>query len=310
MSEFVTVGGVSLNSIMAAKEIIQDYVHRTPVQTSETLNSMAGTNLYFKCEFLQKTGSFKARGACNAVLKNPVDCVVAHSSGNHAQALAWAAKCKGITAHVVMPKNSPKCKQRAVAEYGAIITLCEPTLRARETAAQEIVDTKHARLIHSYNDPDIISGQGTVALEFLEQVPQLDGIIVAIGGGGLCSGVALAAKSLNPNIKIIAAEPAAANDAYRSKKAGHIICNEQTPNTLADGLLTNLGSNTWPIVKDYVDDIILVSEEDIIYAMQVSYERMKCVIEPSAAVAVAITINGELQAKYPELKHVGVILCG
>eukprot|EP01041_Mallomonas_annulata_P005353 gene5353-10702_t len=301
---------VNFESITAAMARIKPYIHKTPVLTSDTFNSLTERNLYFKSEYLQKTGSFKARGACNAVLLTDADSVVTHSSGNHAQALAWAAKCNGIKSYVVMPNNCAPCKQHAVEHYGAEITFCEPTIHARETAAQEIVNNTKSKFIHPYNDVNVISGQGTIAIELLEQVPHLDAIIVPISGGGMCSGIAIAAKSINPNIKIIGAEPVAANDAYKSKQAGYIIENENTPNTIADGLRANLGSNTWPIIRDFVDDIMLVEEEDIRHAMVLVYERMKCVIEPSAGVPVAVALSNKFKLKFPQLKHVGVILCG
>jgi len=203
-----------LNSINDAYENIRDRIHTTPILESTYLNELSGKELFFKCEFFQKTGSFKARGALNAVSRSYIDkengfqnIFVTHSSGNHGQALAWAAKCRGATAHIVMPNNSPKCKINAVQEYGGIVTLCIPTQTDRELTARGIVEKTGAKFIHPYDNPDIISGQGTVSLEFLKQVPHLDAIIVPIGGGGLCSGVTIAAKTIKPSIKIIAAEP-------------------------------------------------------------------------------------------------------
>eukprot|EP00607_Mallomonas_marina_P007556 CAMPEP_0182418674 /NCGR_PEP_ID=MMETSP1167-20130531/3044_1 /TAXON_ID=2988 /ORGANISM="Mallomonas Sp, Strain CCMP3275" /LENGTH=283 /DNA_ID=CAMNT_0024592977 /DNA_START=155 /DNA_END=1003 /DNA_ORIENTATION=+ len=274
------------------------------------MNSISGRNLYFKCEFLQKAGSFKARGACNAVMKSTAEAFVTHSSGNHGQALAWAAKKKGLPAYVVMPTNSPLCKQRAVAEYGATIVFCEPTLIARETAAESVTREKHGALIHAYNDPDVISGQGTVGLELMRQVAGLQGVVVPVGGGGLISGVTLAIKSINPQILIIAAEPAAADDAYRSKLAGSLQSHSSPPLTIADGLKTTLGSRTWPIVKDLVDKVITVSEDEIRSAVKMVWERMKCVIEPSAGVGVAVVLSERFKRDFTHLQHVGVILCG
>lgn len=301
---------VSLESITTARDRIKDFVNLTPILTSETLNLMSNKKLFFKCELFQKTGSFKARGACNAVLKQSSNIFVTHSSGNHAQALAWAGARKGSTVYVVMPKDASKAKQKAVINYGAILSFCEPTLKAREIAAQAIVESTGATLIHSYNDPDIISGQGTVGLELLEQVPNLEAIIIPVGGGGLVSGITIAARSINPNIIIIAAEPASADDTFRSKQAGAIIQHEKLPETIADGLRTNLGSNTWPVIRDLVDRVILVSEEEIRSALRLVFERMKCVIEPSAAVGVAVALGEEFRTNYPTIQNVAVVLCG
>jgi threonine dehydratase len=232
---------VNLVSIREAHARIAQHIHETPVLTSSTLNSLSGRNLYFKSEFMQKTGSFKARGACNAVFKNDYSAVVTHSSGNHGQALAWAAKMKGIPAHVVMPNNAPICKQLAVSGYNGIITFCEPNQAARENTSEEVMKETGAAFVHPYNNVDVMSGQGTIALELLSQIEHLDAIIVPIGGGGMCSGITIAAKSINPSIKIIAAEPAMANDAFRSKTAGTLTPNDSPPSTIADGLKTNLG---------------------------------------------------------------------
>lgn len=233
---------VNISSIREAHARISRYIQKTPVLTSTTLNDLSGRNLFFKCEFMQKTGSFKARGACNAVFKNDYSAVVTHSSGNHGQALSWAAKMKGIPAHIVMPNNAPICKQQAVEGYSGIKTFCEPNQAARESAAEEVMRATGATFVHPYNNPDVMAGQGTIALELLSQIENLDAIIVPIGGGGMCSGVTIAAKSINPSIKIIAAEPALANDAYRSKMAGALTPNESPPITIADGLKTNLGN--------------------------------------------------------------------
>lgn len=304
------VYAVNFDSISAARERIKEYINMTPIITSETLNLMCNKKLFFKCELFQKTGSFKARGACNAVLKQPGNIFVTHSSGNHAQALAWAGGRHGSTVYVVMPSDASRAKQKAVIDYGAILSFCEPTLRARESAAQLIVESTGAKLIHSYNDPDIISGQGTVGLEILEQVPYLEAIIIPIGGGGLISGITIAAKSINPNIIIIAAEPASADDAFKSKQVGSIVIHEKLPDTIADGLRTNLGSNTWPVIRDLVDRVILVSEDEIRSALRLVLERMKCVIEPSAAVGVAVALGEEFRILYPTLQNVGIVLCG
>jgi len=218
---------------------------------------------------------------------------VTHSSGNHAQAVALAAHMRGIPATIVMPSTSPAVKQRAVAGYGARIVLCEPTLAAREIDAAKVIDETGATLIHAYNEPRVIAGQGTVALEILAQVPDLDTLVTPVGGGGLLSGTAIAAKALQPDIQVFAGEPSGADDAARSKDAGRLILQTE-PNTIADGLLTSLGSNTWPIVRDLVDGIVVVEDAQIRQAMRLIWERMKLVIEPSAAVGLAAVLSGHV----------------
>lgn len=301
---------LSIESIQAAANRICNYVHKTPVITSSYVNHLLGKNVFFKCEYLQKTGSFKARGATNAVMKNDYTAVCTHSSGNHGQALSWAAKVKGIPAHIVMPSDAPLCKQNGVAEYDGKIVFCEPNLASRESTAARIMQEMNASFVHPYDNIDIMSGQGTIALEFLEQVPDLDVIIVPIGGGGMCSGVTVAAKALKPTISIVAAEPEAANDAYRSKMCGEKVGNPSPPRTIADGLKTNLGNNTWPIIRDKVDDVFTATEDEIRFALRLVWERMKCVIEPSAAVGLAVALNEKFREKYGALDKVGIILCG
>jgi threonine dehydratase len=275
-----------------------------------TMDDLSGRQLFFKSEFLQKTGSFKARGASNALFKNNYHAVVTHSSGNHGQALSWAAKKRSIPAYIVMPSTSPQCKVNAVRAYGGIVTFCEPNVAAREATSKAIMEETGAVFVHPYNDPDVMSGQGTIALELLEQIADLDAIIVPVGGGGMCSGVAMAAKSLRPSIKIIGAEPALASDASRSFKAGELVGNESPPQTIADGLKTNLGDRTWPIIKTFVDDIITVEEDEIRANLFLMYERCKTVLEPSAAVGVAVATGETFKARWGHLKRVGVILCG
>jgi threonine dehydratase len=257
-------------------------------------------------------GAFKFRGACNAVIKLPDELaargVVTHSSGNHAQAVALAARMRGIDAHIVMPSNALAVKRRAVEGYGGRVIACEPTLHARETTAEAVIAETGATFIHPYDHPDIIAGQGTSALELLDQVPQLDAIVAPVGGGGLLSGICVAAKGLNPAIRIFAAEPLGADDAARSIAAGKLI--PQTgPDTIADGLLTSLGELTWPIIRDHVERVITVSEEQIVAAMQLAWERAKLLIEPSAAVAVAAVLSEEFQA-VEGVDRVGVVLSG
>lgn len=279
-----------ITSIKAAQDRISSYVHKTPVLSSETLNSLSGRKLFFKCECFQKGGAFKFRGACNAVLSLTDDQaakgVVTHSSGNHAAALALAAKLRGIPAHIVIPKNAPKCKVENVIRYDGQVIWSEATMQSREEVAAKVLQDTGAALIHPYNDGRIISGQGTISLELLEQIPQIDTIIVPISGGGLISGVALAAKSINPAVRILAAEPKGADDAAQSKKAGNVVTLPETK-TIADGLRAFLGSLTWPVVRDLVDDIIVVDDKEIIEAMRLCYEILKVAVEPSGAIGLA-----------------------
>ncbi|UCD74731.1 MAG: pyridoxal-phosphate dependent enzyme [Phycisphaerales bacterium] len=301
-----------INAVREAARRIAPFIHRTPVMTSEAVNHIAGRELFFKCENFQKVGAFKMRGASNAVMKLPDEVakrgVVTHSSGNFAQALALAAKLRGIEAHIVMPRTAPSVKRLAVEGYGATIYQCEPTLVAREATAAEVIEKTGGTLLHPYNHPDIIAGQGTCALELLEEVPDLDAIIAPIGGGGLMSGICIAARAIDPNITLIAAEPAGADDAYRSFQTGELI--PQTgPNTIADGLLTSLGDLTWPIVRDYLRCIITVEDDRIIEAMRLIWQRMKIIIEPSAAVPVAAVMSDGF-ASMSNLKRVGIVLSG
>ncbi len=285
-----------LAAIREAHQRIRSVIHRTPVQTCQQLSQFASADVYFKCEHLQKVGAFKYRGASNVVLslsdQQAAAGVVTHSSGNHAQALALAARQRGIPAHIVMPSNAPLVKQEAVAGYGAQVVLCEPTLEAREETAQQVVAETGATFIHPYNHPGIIAGQGTVALELFEQVPGLDVIIAPLGGGGLLSGIAIAAKSINPDVRIVGAEPAGADDAFRSKQAGEFIP-QTAPNTIADGLLTSLGDLTWPVVRDLVDEIVVVDDQQIAEAMKRMMERAKMVVEPSGATSYAAAVQME-----------------
>jgi len=297
-----------LDVIRAAAGRIAPYAHRTPILTSKTLDALSGRELFFKCENLQKIGAFKFRGALNAVLSLSEEAaangVVTHSSGNHAQAVALAAKMRGIQATIVMPSTSPAVKQRAVAGYGARIVICEPTLAAREIDAARVIDETGATLIHAYNDRNVIAGQGTVALEILEQVLDLDTIVTPVGGGGLLSGVTLAAKAIQPSIHVFAGEPKGADDAARSKAAGELIL-QTDPRTVADGLLTSLGSNTWPVIRDLVDGIIVVDDPQIRAAMRLVWERMKLVVEPSAAVGLAAVLTGDIPGE-----RIAIVLTG
>ena len=301
-----------LDSIRAAQRRIDPFISRTPVLTSATLDAMSGRRLWLKCELFQRTGSFKFRGATNAVrmLDDAAAAggVVTHSSGNHAQALALAAKMRGIPAHVVMPSISAEIKKVAVRGYGASIVECDATIAAREATAARVIAETGGTMIPPYNHPDVIAGQGTVALELLDECPQLDAIVVPLGGGGMISGIAIAAKALKPSIRIIGAEPELAGDAAQSKRAGSIQP-QMPPVTIADGLRGTLGPLTFPIVRDLVDEIVLVSEADIAAHMRLVWERMKLTIEPSAAVGVAVAC-GEWMRKQKDHADVGVVLCG
>ena len=301
---------VSLNDIKQAAERIKPYAHRTPVLTNESLNQRVGAQVYLKCENMQKVGAFKFRGACNAVYslsdEEAARGVCTHSSGNHAQALALAARMRGIPAYIVMPNNAPSVKKNAVAGYGGQITFCEPTLEARESTLDRIRLDTGANVVHPYNDERVIAGQGTAALELLADVPGLDVIITPVGGGGLLSGTAIAATETKRGIRVIAGEPEMANDAYRSMKAGKIIPSAN-PKTIADGLLTSLGSSTFPIICDRVEQIVTVSEQGIIDSMKFIWERAKIIIEPSAAVAVGVLWENKIDLRGFK---VGVILSG
>ena len=301
---------LDIEDIRQAHQRISPAIHHTPVLTCTTINRMVGAKIFFKCENFQKVGAFKFRGACNAVFslteKEAAKGVVTHSSGNHAAALALAARERGIPARIVMPSNAAPVKIAAVKGYGGIITFCEPTLIARETTAKEVINKTGAMFIHPYNDYRVIAGQGTVALELMEEINNLDLILAPVGGGGLLSGTAITAKSLKPGIKVIGCEPKNADDAFRSKKAGKIIPSEN-PNTIADGLKTSLGDKTFPIIMKMVDEIVLVTEEEIINGMKTIFERMKIVVEPSSAVPLAALLSNKLDV---EGKNVGVILSG
>src|SRR5215831_8273895 len=301
---------LDLDRIRAAHKRIRPYTYRTPVLTSSRLDSESGASLFFKCENFQKVGAFKARGATNAVFALDETItrrgVATHSSGNHGAAVARAAKLRGIPAHIVMPSNSAKVKIRAVESYGARVVFCEPTEEAREVTCSEVLKKTGATLIHSFENPDVIAGQGTAAFELLEDVPDLDVIMCPVGGGGLLAGTAVAAKSMRPNIKVIAAEPENADDAAQSFRAGRVIHTEKRF-TIADGLRTNVGEPNFAIIKRYVDDIVTVSEEAIISATRTIWETMKIVIEPSAAVPYAAIQEGRI--KVPG-KRVGIILTG
>lgn len=300
----------NLETIREALQRISPHIHRTPVLTCASLDEMAGARLYFKCENFQRCGAFKIRGATNAMaLLSDEEArrgVVTHSSGNHAAALSLAARARGATAWIVMPSNAPEVKKAAVRAYGGRITECAPTVAAREAAAREIIERTGAVMIHPYNDARIIAGQGTAALEFLEEIPDLDFILAPVSGGGLLSGTAIAAKGLRPPIRVIGCEPKNADDAFRSKASGRIEPMEH-PDTIADGLRASLCERTFAVIRERVDEVALVSEAEIVEAMRRVWERMKIVIEPSAAVAAAVAVFRKVEWQG---KKVGVILSG
>ena len=301
---------LSLDDIELAAERIRSFAHRTPVLTSDSINRMAGAQLYFKCENFQKAGAFKFRGACNAVLGADRDItevgVATHSSGNFAQALSLAARIRHVPAYIVMPENATPAKRAAVVEYGGEITLCEPTLEAREKMLAEVQERTDAAFIHPYNNELVIAGQGTAALELLREVDELDTIAAPVGGGGLISGTALAVAGMSDDTRVIGVEPSGADDARRSLEAGRIIPSKN-PQTIADGLLTSLGDITFSIISAFVERIVTVDDAYIIRAMRLIWERMKIVVEPSAAVVLGAILQGTLDVMG---ERVGIILSG
>jgi threonine dehydratase len=300
----------TFDDVIAAHERIRPYIHRTPVLTSTYLNALSGADLHFKCENFQKAGAFKVRGACNAVFGLPEEKlargVATHSSGNHALSLAYAAGRRGIPCTVVMPRTAPEAKKAAVRGYGGRIVECEPSTSSREAVFAQVVEETGAEFVHPYNDLRVITGQATCSREVLEQVEGLDGIVAPIGGGGMISGTCLTVSSTAPGVKIYAAEPLNADDAARSFRAGHIIADD-APVTVADGLKVPLKENTWHYVSNHVTDILTATEDEIIAAMKLTWERMKIVIEPSCAVPLAVIL------KNPDVfagKRIGVIITG
>lgn len=300
----------SICDIQSAHERIKPFVHRTPVLTSRQLNIMFGCELFFKCENFQRVGAFKYRGATNAILQLTEEekqrGVVTHSSGNHAAALALASQIQGVDAYIVMPENAPAVKKNAVAGYGAQITCCKPTLQSREETCRLIMNRKNAVLIHPYDNFDVICGQGTAVLELIEEHPDLEVLVAPIGGGGLMSGTATAARGLNRKFRIIGAEPLNANDAWKSFKTG-IIAPSVNPVTVADGLLTSLSEMTFEIITRNADDIFTVKEESIIDCMKLVWERMKIIIEPSSATVLAAVSENQ---GYFANKKTGLIISG
>ena len=301
---------LDLDAIRRAHERIRPYIHRTPVLTSERFDASSGAALFFKCENFQKVGAFKARGATNAVFalddKTARRGVATHSSGNHAAALARAAKLRGIAAHIVMPSNTLKVKVRAVEGYGGRIVFCEPNQQAREETCAGVIAETGATMIHPFENEDVMAGQGTLAIELLEEIPDLDLILCPVGGGGVLSGTAVAAKSLRPSIKVIATEPAGADDAAQSFHE-HRRVHQETKNTIADGLRTDVGAPNFELIQRYVDDIVTVSDETIVAAMRAIWETMKIVVEPSGAVPYAAILENKVDCR---AKRVGIIVTG
>ncbi|MEE7506873.1 beta-hydroxyaspartate dehydratase BhcB [Methylobacterium mesophilicum] len=300
----------TLDDVLAAHERIRPYIHETPVLTSRIIDEAAGARLFFKCENLQKAGAFKARGASNAVFSltdaQAARGVATHSSGNHGTCLSYAAGRRGIPCTVVMPRTAPQAKKDAVRGYGGRVVECEPSTSSREAVFAEVVAETGAEFVHPYNDPRVIAGQATCARELIAQVPDLDAVIAPIGGGGMVSGTCLTLAGLAPQIAVYAAEPEQADDAHRSLKAGRIIADD-APVTVADGLKVPLKDLTWHFVRHHVADILTVSEAEIVAAMQLIWKRLKIVMEPSSAVALAAVLkNRPVFAN----KRVGVIITG
>jgi len=301
---------VDLATVRAAHARIRPHVHHTPVLTSRSLDAAMGATLFFKCENLQKVGAFKARGACNAVFSlDDAEArrgVITHSSGNHGAAVAWAAARRGIPAWVVMPENSAEVKKAAVQGLGAAVRYCAPTLAARDTTCAAVQAETGALLIHPFDDWRVIAGQGTAALELLEEIPDLDAILTPVGGGGLLSGTAIAARAIKPSIAVYGAEPAGADDAWRSLQSGHIVP-QTDPRTIADGLRSSLGVKTFAVLSKLVDAIGTTSEPAIVQAMRLAWEKLKLIIEPSSAVPLAALLERKLPVAG---RRVGIVISG
>ena len=300
----------SFDHVIEAHERIAPYIHRTPVLTSQFMNGLAGAELFFKCENLQKAGAFKARGASNAVFgltdEQAAKGVATHSSGNHGQSLAYAAGRRGIPCTVVMPHSAPKAKKDAVAGYGARVVECEPSIASREETFAQVLAETGAEFVHPFNDGRVIAGQGTCSRELADEVEGLDAVIAPIGGGGMISGTCLTMSAIAPHVRVYAGEPEQADDAYRSLKAGHIITDD-APVTVADGLKVSMKELTWHFVSRHVADILTVSEQEIVDAMMLIWKRMKIIAEPSSAVPLAAVLkNREIFAG----KRVGIIITG
>ena len=301
-----------MDDVIAASKRIEGHGHRTPILTNKTIDELTGKKIFFKCENFQKIGAFKFRGGWNTISslseEEASKGVCTHSSGNHAQAVAYAAMKRNIPAHIVMPRNAPKVKIQAVEGYRANITLCEPTLKARRETLEKIAKKTGAYVVHPFNEPKVIAGQGTAAMEMIEDIGELDVICAPIGGGGLMSGTCIAARSMLPNVRLFGAEPKGADDAYQSLKKGKLIP-QNNPKTICDGLLTSMGENTWNILKDHLEDIITVSDEEIVTAMKLIWERMKIIIEPSCATPLAAVLTPEFR-ELENIETIGIILTG
>ena len=296
--------------LLDCHERIKPFIHNTPVLTSRLLDGMAGAQLFFKCENFQRMGAFKMRGAANAILQLSEEArkkgVVTHSSGNFAQALSLAAQSLGVPAYIVMPSSAPKVKKEAVKGYGGEVIECEPTLEARELASEKIRQEKGATFLHPSNDNEVILGQGTACKELLEEYPNLDAVFAPVGGGGLIAGTALSAYYFGKDCKVYGGEPFEVDDAYRSLISGKIETNS-TINTIADGLKTQLGDKNFPIIQKHVEQIIRVTEEEIVQAMKLLWERLKIVCEPSCAVAFAAVLKEKEQFAN---QKVGIVISG
>ncbi len=297
------------DDLLVSHERIKSYIHQTSVMTSSSIDAIAGCRIYFKCENFQKIGAFKARGAMNAVLsltpKEREKGVATHSSGNHAQALARAARIMGIKSHIVMPRTAPEIKKKGVRAFGGEITECEPTLEAREATLKEVIETTGATEIHPFNNYDVIAGQATAAIELFDSTANLDYVLAPVGGGGLLSGTLLAAKYFSPTTKVIAGEPTGADDTFRSVQSGKI--EKSQADSIADGLLTSLGDKTFPLIKEMVSEVITVTDREIISAMRLIWERIKIIVEPSCAVPFAAVLKEK--EKFSG-RRVGIILTG
>ena len=308
----MTKYAASMDDVIAASKRIEGHGHRTPILTNKTIDELTGKKIFFKCENFQKIGAFKFRGGWNTISslseKEASNGVCTHSSGNHAQAVAYAAMKRNIPAYIVMPRNAPKVKIQAVEGYRANITLCEPTLKARRETLEEIAKKTGAYIVHPFNEPKVIAGQGTCAMEMIEDIGDLDAICAPIGGGGLMSGTCIAARSMLPNVRLFGAEPKGADDAYQSLKKGKLIP-QDNPDTICDGLLTSMGENTWKILKNHLEDIITVSDEEVVTAMKLIWERMKIIIEPSCATPLAAVLTPEFR-ELENIETIGIILTG
>ncbi|MEC7697870.1 MAG: pyridoxal-phosphate dependent enzyme [Candidatus Thermoplasmatota archaeon] len=308
----MTKYAASMDDVIAASKRIEGHGHRTPILTNKTIDELTGKKIFFKCENFQKIGAFKFRGGWNTISslsgEEASKGVCTHSSGNHAQAVAYAAMKRNIPAHIVMPRNAPKVKIQAVEGYRANITLCEPTLKARRETLEKIAEKTGSYVVHPFNEPKVIAGQGTCAMEMIEDIGDLDAICAPIGGGGLMSGTCIAARSMLPNVRLFGAEPKGADDAYQSLKKGKLIP-QNNPKTICDGLLTSMGENTWNILKDHLEDIITVSDEEIVTAMKLIWERMKIIIEPSCATPLAAVLTPEFR-ELENIETIGIILTG